>query len=230
MERPPADAGAKAGKVGVLVVLEGVEGSGKTTQAARLRDRLEAAGVPHQLAREPGGTPGGERVREVVLDPALDLAPETELLLLLAARAEFVRRLVRPALERGEVVIADRYEMSTFAYQGLARGLGLEEVRRLNRVATGGLSPDLTIVLLVDPDEGRRRRGDAPPDRLEAEDGAFHGSVARAYEELAATEPDAVAVDGSGSPDEVERRILAVLSDRLPDRFSSETFPGGEGL
>lgn len=229
MERAPSGADGEE-RDGVLVVLEGVEGSGKTTQAARLRDRLAAAGIPHLLAREPGGTPGGERVRDVVLDPSLELAPETELLLLLAARAEFVRRLVRPALKRGEVVIADRYEMSTFAYQGIARGLGLERVKRLNRFATGGLSPDLTLVLLVDPDEGRRRRGEAPPDRLESEDDAFHGSVAEAYVRLASSEPGTVAVDGTGGPEEVERRVVEALVERLPDRFPPETFPGGQGL
>lgn len=229
MDRAPSGPGS-AGSDGVLVVLEGVEGSGKSTQAARLRDRLAAAGVAHLLAREPGGTPGGERIRDVVLDPSLELTSETELLLLLAARAEFVRRLVRPALERGEVVVADRYEMSTFAYQGAARGLGLEVVRGLNRFATGGLAPDLTLVLLVDPDEGRRRRGDAPPDRLEAEGGSFHGSVAEAYEGLAASEPNAVAVDGTGSPEEVEQRVAEALRRHLPDRFPPETFPRGEGL
>ena len=215
---------------GVLLVLEGVEGCGKTTQAARLRDRLAAAGVPHLLAREPGGTPGGERVRDVVLDPALELTAEAELLLLLAARAEFVRRTVRPALEEGRVVVADRYELSSFAYQGLARGLGLERVRTLNRFATGGLRADLTVVLLVDPEEGRRRREGQRPDRLESEDEAFHGAVADAYAELAATEPETVAVDGAGSPDEVERRVHEVLRERLAGRLPPETFPGGEGL
>lgn len=215
---------------GVLVVLEGVEGCGKSTQAARLRDRLREAGVPHLLAREPGGTPGGERIRDVVLDPALELTDEAELLLLLAARAEFVRRRVGPAMAEGRVVIADRYELSTYAYQGLARGLGLERVRGLNRFATGGLKPDLTIVLVVDAEEGLRRRGDRAPDRLESEDDAFHRSVAEAYAELAASEPDTIALDGHGDPEEVERRVHRVLRERLPERFPPETFPRAEGL
>lgn len=169
--------------------------------------------------REPGGTEAGERIRSVVLAPELEVAAETELLLLLAARAEFVRRRVEPALARGEVVLADRYELSTFAYQGMARGLGLERVRSLNRFATGGRRPDATLVLLVDPEEGRRRRGDRPADRMEREDDAFHAEVARAYERLAREEPGAVAVDGSGSPDEVERRIVERLADRWPSVF-----------
>lgn len=204
---------------GLFLVLEGVEGSGKTTQARRLARRLGDRGVGHTVVREPGGTEAGERIRDVVLDPDLDVAPETELLLLLAARAEFVRRRVEPALARGEVVLADRYQLSTFAYQGVARGLGLERVRALNRFATGGRSPDATLVLLVGPEEGRRRRADLPADRMEREDAAFHEEVARAYERLAREEPGVVAVDGSGSPDRVEERILDVLSARWPSLF-----------
>lgn len=229
MDRP-ASGGERAGADGVFLAFEGVEGSGKTTQAARLADRLEAAAIARTLAREPGGTPAGERVRELILDPGLELGAEAELLLLLAARAEFVRERVRPALERGEVVVADRYELSTFAYQGVARGLGLERVRRLNEFATGGLAPDLTVVLTVDPKEARNRREGEVPDRMEAEGGSFHRAVAEAYERLAASEPGAVAVDGVGPPEEVERRVHALLRDRFPGRFPPETFPKGEGL
>ncbi len=152
-----------------------------------------------------------------MLDPGLALDPRTELLLMLAARAEFVRRSVRPALERGEVVLADRYELSTFAYQGIARGLGLERVRRLNRFATGGLRPDATLVLLVDPDEIRSRREEGRPDRMEGEGDAFHRAVDRAYRRLVDREEGAVAVDGSGPPEEVEERVRAVLAERWPD-------------
>ena len=210
-----------SGEAGLFLVLEGVEGSGKTTQADRLARRLQAREVEHTVVREPGGTDAGERIREVVLDPDLEVAPETELLLILAARAEIVRRRVEPALARGEVVLADRYELSTFAYQGIARGLGLEEVRALNRFATGGRRPDATLVLLVDPEESRRRRTELPPDRMEGEGDAFHGAVARAYERLAREEPGAVAVDGSGTPEEVEGRLLEVLSARWPSIFGA---------
>lgn len=201
------------------MVLEGVEGSGKTTQAGRLARRLEARGVAHTVVREPGGTEAGERIRRVVLDPELEVAPETELLLILAARAEFVRRRVEPALARGEVVLADRYELSTLAYQGIARGLGLERIRLLNRFATGGRRPDVTVVLLVDPEEGRRRAADLPADRLEREGASFHEEVARAYRRLVREEPGVVAVDGTGSPSEVEERILEELAARWPPVF-----------
>lgn len=209
----------RGGPDGLFLVFEGVEASGKSTQARRLARRLEASGIEHRLAREPGGTDAGERIRDVVLDPGLDLDPRTELLLMLAARAEFVRRSVRPALERGEVVLADRYELSTFAYQGLARGLDLERVRRLNRFATDGLRPDLTLLLLVEPDEARRRREGERTDRMEGAGEAFHGAVDRAYRRLAREEEGVVAVDGSGRPEEVEERIFGELSARWPELF-----------
>lgn len=170
------------------------------------------------MAREPGGTPGGERIRDVVLDPGLDLGPEAETLLYLASRAEFVRRIVRPALDEGRIVVADRYELSTLAYQGIARGLGLEEVRRLNSWATGGLKPDAVILLRIDPAAGRDRKAEEP-DRLERESGEFFRRVAEAYDLLAAVEADMVAVDGRGSPGEVEERVNAVLLGRWPGTF-----------
>lgn len=212
------------GDRGLFLVFEGIEGAGKSTQAARLARRLDRAGVPHRRVREPGGTPVGEHIREVVLDPETAVCGETELLLMLAARAEFVRRLVEPALEAGEVVLADRYELSTFAYQGEARGLGLQRVRELNRFATGGLEPDLTVLLTVDPAEAARRRGVAPPDRMEGEGEAFHARVAEAYARLARTEASVVAVDAGGPEDEVERRVLQELRSRWPG-----VFPAGPG-
>jgi dTMP kinase len=195
-----------------------LEGAGKTTQARRLTERLEAAGVPGLMAREPGGTPGGERVRAVVLDPELDLGGEAELLLYLASRAEFVRQIVRPALREGRVVVADRYELSTLAYQGVARGLGLEAVRELNAWATGGLKPDAVILLRIDPSAGRGRK-EEEPDRLERESGEFFGRVSEAYDLLARTEEDVLIVDGGGTPDEVEARVLAELAARWPGTF-----------
>lgn len=204
---------------GLFVAFEGVEGAGKSTQASRLAARLARLEVPHRLVREPGGTSVGERVREIVLDPGLSLEPETELLLMLAARAEFVRRLVEPALARGEVVVADRYELSTLAYQGLARGLGLEEVRRLNRFATGGTKADAVVLLVVDPEEGRRRAGPAG-DRMEGEGEAFHARVDRAYRRLAEEEPEVLAVDGSGDVEEVEARVWESLAGRWPSVFA----------
>ncbi len=203
---------------GFFLALEGVEGAGKTTQARRLTRSLESAGVPCLMAREPGGTQGGERIRDVVLDPGLDLGPEAEALLYLASRAEFVRQIVRPALDEGRIVVADRYELSTLAYQGIARGLGLEEVRRLNSWATGGLEPDAVVLLRIDPSAGRDRK-EEEPDRLERESGEFFRRVAEAYDLLASMDTRIVAVDGQGSPEEVEERVTAELVGRWPGTF-----------
>lgn len=170
------------------------------------------------LAREPGGTPGGERIREVVLDPGLELGPEAELLLYLASRAEFVQRVVSPALREGRIVVADRYELSTLAYQGIARGLGLETVRELNDWATGGLRPDAVVLLRVDPGTGQGRK-EGVPDRLESEPGEFFARVAEAYDLLAKTEPGVEVVEGSGSPEEVEARVQAALFRHWPGTF-----------
>ncbi len=209
---------------GLFIVFEGVEGAGKSSHARRLSERLDEAGIPCRLVREPGGTEAGERIRRIVLDPALEISAEAELFLILAARAEFVRRVVRPALEAGEVVVADRYELSTFAYQGVGRGLGLETVRGLNRVATGGLRPDAVVLLAVDPEAGlRRKSGEA--DRMERAGRPFHRRVARAYRELAEDDPDVLVVDSGRPVEAVEADILAALAVRWP-----ETFPFKQGL
>lgn len=203
---------------GLFIVFEGVEGAGKSTQIELVAARLRRAGTPHRLVREPGGTAVGERIRQIVLDPAVDMCAETELLLVVAARAEFVRRLVRPALERDELVLSDRYELSTLAYQGAGRGLGLERARNWNRLATEGLAADLTLLLLVEPELGRgRQSGDG--DRLERERGDFHRAVATAYEELAADDETIVTIRSDGSAEEVHARIWAELSRRWPERF-----------
>ena len=207
-----------AGTGGLLIAFEGGEGAGKSTHLRRLTERLDRLGVAHLLVREPGGTPAGERIRQIVLDPQTPIFAETELLLYLASRAEFVRRVVRPALERGELVLADRFEMSTYAYQGLARGLGLERVRDLNAFATGGLKPDGTILLALDADVGRgRQRGQA--DRLEQEHADFHRAVAKAYASLAESEPGVITIMSDGPVDDVQERLWEALSSRWPRRF-----------
>jgi dTMP kinase len=203
---------------GLFVVLEGAEGAGKSTHARWLGERLQAAGIRSRVVREPGGTEAGERVRAVVLDPGLRISPEMELLLILAARAEFVRRVVRPALVAGEVVVADRYELSTYAYQGIARNLGLEVVRNLNAFATGGLKPDAVVLLKVDSEVGLSRKI-ARPDRLEREDREFHQKVAKAYERLATEEPNVLVVESDATPDEVRARIVRALAGRFPETF-----------
>lgn len=210
-----------SGGRGLFLVFEGVEGAGKSTQVGRLASRLRERGLPFLLAREPGGTPAGERIRAVVLDPDLAVRPETELLLYLAARAAFVREVVGPALERGELVIADRYELSTYAYQGVGRGLGLERVRELNAFATGGLKPDLTFLLWVDPRDGlaRKEAGERAGDRLERERASFHRRVAEAYGELARVEPGVVLLPASGGAGELAQRIWEEVVRRWPERF-----------
>jgi dTMP kinase len=204
---------------GLFLAFEGVEGSGKTTQVRLLAEHLRARGLDVVTAREPGSTPLGERVRETVLmDVSLHVPARSELFLMLAARAAFVDQVVRPAVERGAVVIADRFELSTLAYQGAGRGLELEQVRACNAFATAGLAPHATLLLDLDPEEGaRRQRAEGKdPDRLEREDPGFHLRVARGYRELAGRVSGVLSVDAAGDPAQVHGRILAALGERFP--------------
>lgn len=207
-----------------FIVLEGVEGSGKSTQARMLGEYLSARDVPHLITREPGGSAVGEAIRAIVLHGD-DVTARTELLLMLAARATFVEQIVEPALAAGQVVIADRFEMSTLAYQGYGRGLDLEDVRRLNAFATGGLAPGITIVLDVAPEAGvaRRAAAGAQADRIEGAGEAFHERVGVAYRLLGSSEPGAVLVDGSASPAAVHASILQLLQGRFPETFTAHT-------
>lgn len=205
---------------GLFLVLEGVEGSGKSTQARRLAEWLAEHDIPSALCREPGGTALGEQIRTLVLD-GVDVPPRSELLLMLAARAIFVDEVVRPRLEAGEVVVADRYELSTYAYQAYGRGLPLEEVRRLNEFATGGVHPDLTLVLDVPIAVGAARRTAAGrhSDRIERAGAAFHGRVIEAYRLLAESEPGVETIDGIGAPEMVQAKILGRLRSGFPETF-----------
>lgn len=212
---------------GCFVVLEGGEGAGKSTQAALLAQWLRDRGVPCILAREPGSTGVGEAIREVVLGRTdLEMPAESELLLILAARAAFVRDVVRPALARGEVVVADRFDLSTLAYQGYGRGLDLERVRAAMEVATGDLRPDLCLVLDVPVEEGvaRRRAAGGGADRIESAGADFLRAVRNGYLELTGTEERVELVSGLGSPLRVRERLLGCLKQRLPDVFG----PSGE--
>jgi dTMP kinase len=195
----------------VLVALEGGEGAGKSTQAARLAARLDAV-----LTREPGGTELGEAVRRLLLDPGGDgLDARTETLLFAADRAAHVARVIEPALAAGRSVVTDRYVESSLAYQAFGRGLPLDEVRALSAFATGGRSADVVVVLDTDPAVGAARRG-RPPDRMEAEDVAFHERVRAGFAELAAAEPSRIAVvDASGDVDEVAALVWAAVEGRL---------------
>ena len=216
---PPPDGG---GRRGLFVVVEGVEGAGKSTQVERLATWLQSRGTPVVRAREPGGTPVGEAVRDVLLDrEELRIGAESELLLMLAARAAFVRDVVRPALDRGEVMVADRFETSTFAYQGFGRRLPLDEVRRLNTFATGGLRPDLVLILDLPVAEGRARQKSSgkADDRIEAAGTEFLERVAEGYRELARHDDRALLVDALRDPDDVESEIRSLLAGRFPEPF-----------
>lgn len=202
---------------GLFITFEGPEGAGKSTQLARLAERLRAQGRTVTVTREPGGTPLGTRVREVLLDPALHMDPLPEFLLYSASRAQLVGDVIRPALSRGEVVLCDRYFDSSLAYQGAGRGLSAELLRAVTREATGGLSPDLTLLLDLDPAVGLNRaaaRGQT--DRLERADLAFHERVRQGFLALAGAEPERFTVlDGAGDVDEVAAQVWRAVSDRL---------------
>lgn len=206
----------------MFIVFEGVEGSGKSTQSRLLGEWLGARAVPHLVTREPGGTRIGEEIRAALLHGG-DVPARTELLLMVAARAAFVSEVVRPALAEGIVVVADRYELSTFAYQGYGRGLPLEEVRQVNAFGTAGLKPDVTIVLDVSVEEGvaRRSQAGAAADRIERAGEAFHREVARAYRLLSESEADVEVVAGRGEPHDVHAAILRLLAGRFPETFAS---------
>jgi dTMP kinase len=194
----------------MFVSLEGIDGSGKSTQAQLL---AEALGSETLLVREPGGTAAAERIRELLADPSLELDPLAELLLFCAARADLVKQVIRPALEAGRDVVSDRFTDSSSAYQGAARGIGVELVDRLSDTATGGLRPDLTLLIRVDPELAAKRSGGE--DRFESAGLEFQARVAAAYDEIAAREPDRiVAVDGTGSVAEVHERVMAAVEAR----------------
>jgi dTMP kinase len=196
----------------MFVTFEGVDGAGKSTQVELLRDALEDEGRSVVTTREPGGTPLGERIRELLLESE-SVAPWTEAALFAAARAELVERVIGPALARGETVLCDRYLDSSLAYQGLARGLGIERVLELNLNAIRGLLPDRTFLLLLDPEQAAERTGD-PRDRIEREGSAFREEVDRAYRELARIFPQRIeTLDGSRPAQELAEQIHGRLRD-----------------
>lgn len=201
----------------LFVTFEGPEGAGKSTQLARLAGWLEAEGRAHVVTREPGGTPLGTRVRDVLLDPALSIDPLPEFLLYSASRAQLVRGVIRPALARGEVVLCDRYADSSLAYQGAGRGLAPAFLADLTREVTGGLTPDLTVLLDLDPAVGlarAARRGQ--PDRLEQADLGFHRRVRQGFLDLAAGERGRFLVlDADLSAEDLARTIRRAVGERL---------------
>lgn len=201
-----------------FVVFEGPDGAGKSTQAAMLVAALRAGGLPVVATREPGGTPIGERIREILLDPEnCAILAETEALLYAAARAQHVREVVLPALAAGTMVVSDRFVDSSFAYQGAGRGLPQAAVRSIQTLATGGLVPDLRILLDLPVAVGLERRlGTAEANRLDAEDRSFHDRVRRAFLAMADEDPAGwVVVDAAAEPAAVAREVEIAVRARL---------------
>ena len=211
---------------GRLVVFEGGEGCGKTTQLQLLLDLLKAAGVPACLFREPGGTELGQEVRRLLLDRASDIVPSAEALLFMASRGQLVAREIRPALSEGRLVLLDRFFLSTYAYQVHGHGLEEADIRAANHLATGGLRPDLTLLLALPPELGLERAAAraAEHDRMEAMGSGFHERVARAFESFsdAAWQQEhdecgpIARIDAGGSVAEVSLRVRAALLARWP--------------
>lgn len=203
---------------GVFLAFEGGEGTGKTTQLRVLTDELAGRGLEVVVTYEPGDTPVGARLRDLLLDPATSVTAQTEALLYAADRAEHVANVIAPALARGAVVITDRYIDSSIAYQGYGRGLDVGEVTRASVWATGGLLPDLTLLLDLPPEDGlRRARGrGGRADRLEAEALDFHARVREAFLALAAADPARYAViDAQGAPDQVADAVRLAVYRKL---------------
>jgi dTMP kinase len=201
---------------GRLITIEGIDGAGKSTLAAGLLDSLLARQIDVELLREPGGVHTAERIRELVKDPQLVIGARAEALLYAAARAQLIEEAVLPLLHAGRSVLLDRFVDSSLAYQGAGRQLGIGPVRDVNLFATGGLTPDRTLLLILPPHLGRARstqRGEAL-DRLELERDDFHARIAEAYEQLARQEPERIRrIDGTAAPEDVLARSLDALGD-----------------
>jgi dTMP kinase len=205
---------------GKLISFEGGEGTGKSTQTRLLKSALEARGKRVVLTREPGGSPGAEEIRKLVVEGEPQRwTPLSETLLFIAARADHVARVIEPALARGEWVVSDRFSDSTYVYQGVARGLGTEKVRRLHEAALGSFAPDLTIVLDLDPAEGLKRAGGRGPGsetRFERFDADFHQKLRAAFRDIAKAEPKrCVLVDATRATDAVATDVWRAVEERL---------------
>lgn len=201
---------------GRLITIEGIDGAGKSTLAAALESKLREHGVEVRLLREPGGVRSAERIREVVMDPELQVTSRAEALLYAAARAQLVEEAVSPLLEQGTWVLLDRFVDSSLAYQGAGRELGVDRIALINEFATGGLRPDRTLLLMLEPELARERsRGRAAPsDRLESEDHDFFARTHDGYLRLAAAEPDRIKVIGADAPaEEVLDRAWSAVRD-----------------
>ena len=201
---------------GVFIVFEGPEGAGKSTQLRLLAERLRASGLEPLVTKEPGGTPVGERIREVVLDPALHVTPLSEFLLYSSSRAQLVTEVIRPALEAGKLVLCDRFTGASMAYQGYGRGLPLELIHTVTQSVTGGLEPDLTLLFDLPPEVGLTRvarRGQR--DRLEQADLSFHRRVREGFLQQAAADPSWVTLDASLGQTELHTLVWQMVEPFL---------------
>ena len=206
---------------GLFVTFEGVEGSGKSSRCRCLIQALRSAGRETVFTREPGGPDVSERIRSILLNPELDIPPLAELMLYFASRAANVERVIRPALERGEIVLCDRFSDASFAYQGWGRGLPLDGMMAANDLATGGLKPHLTILMDLDPEEGFRRMNISGRklDRIEMEDLSFHRRVRRGYRDIAERESERfLVVDGMLTEEEQDSLIRNEVFRKIKDR------------
>ena len=204
-------------KRGVFISFEGVEGAGKSTQAKLLAEYIVELGYLVVLTREPGGTPIAEQIREILLEPGnAGMTDVTELLLYLASRAQHVYQLILPALSAGKMVICERFSDATFAYQGYARGFDMNALEQMNRIATGGLEPNLTIFLNLEVEDGFGRKQGADLDRLENEGFDFHSKVREGYLSIARRAPQRMKViDARGSVQDVHRRVRECVDQQL---------------
>ncbi|MDE2997817.1 MAG: dTMP kinase [Gemmatimonadota bacterium] len=204
------------GVAGLFITFEGIDRSGKTTQAERLAERLRAAGRSVVLTREPGGTGLGRKVRSLLLARRSEVDPSAEMLLFAADRAQHVNTVIRPALSQGEVVVSDRFSDSTVVYQGYGRRLDLDRIRAVQKVAAGGLKPDLTVWIDVDLETVRQRWIPEDVDRFEAAGDAFFGRVRNGYERIWQAEPERILrVDGRRPVEDLACRIYSEVRERM---------------
>jgi len=198
---------------GCFIVMEGPDGSGKSTQIALLKDYLEKEGENIIITREPGGTKISEKIREIILDPGnKKMSPVTEMLLYAAARAQLMKEVIIPAIEEGKIVISDRFSDSSIVYQGIARGLGMKTVEEVNRPGIGDYRPDLIFFIDISEEEGLRRKKDQKKlDRLEQESIDFHHMVSEGYRKVLTGRPEVVQIDGNRSVEEIHRQICEII-------------------
>jgi dTMP kinase len=215
---------------GKLIVFEGAEGAGKTTQIRLVAERLAASGIPSVAVREPGGTPVGDDIRQILLHAEREITDATEALLFMASRAELIAREIEPSLKKGQTVLLDRFFLSTYAYQIVGRGLSEPDIRAANRLATRSLVPDITILLEVSAAEGLRRadaRG--ARDRIERAEQGFHERIGKAFSEFANqswqhSHPECgpiKLIDGTGDEQTVFKRVVAALASAFPKQFDA---------